>query len=94
MKVEFSQFIWDYEKEQINITKYGIDFIYACKVFKDPQRLVVLDEKHSVEENRYFCIGKVKDSVMTVRFTIKGNQIRIIGAGFWRLGKKIYEEKS
>ncbi|NOT77580.1 MAG: BrnT family toxin [Bacteriovoracaceae bacterium] len=94
MKVEFGQFIWDYEKEQINITKHGIDFFYACKVFKDHCRLVLRDEKHSAGEDRYFCIGKVEETVTTVRFTIRGNQIRIIGAGFWRLGKKIYEEKS
>jgi hypothetical protein len=28
---------------------------------------------------------------MTVRFTYRGNTIRIIGAGYWRKGKKIYE---
>lgn len=46
------------------------------------------DEK----EQRYFCFGKVDSGVMTVRFTMRKNYIRIIGAGYWRKGKKIYEE--
>ncbi len=29
---------------------------------------------------------------MTVRFTYRENVIRIIGAGYWRRGKKIYEK--
>ncbi len=31
---------------------------------------------------------------MTVRFTIRDNKIRIFGAGYWREGKKKYEEKN
>lgn len=31
---------------------------------------------------------------MTVRFTYRGMKFRIFGAGFWRKGKKIYEEKN
>lgn len=29
-----------------------------------------------------------------LRFTYRGETIRIIGAGYWRKGKKIYEEKN
>src|SRR5260364_32240 len=29
---------------------------------------------------------------MTFRFTYRGKTIRIIGAGYWRQGKKIYEQ--
>ena len=32
--------------------------------------------------------------ILTVRFTYRGETIRIIGAGYWRKGKKIYEEKN
>jgi len=28
---------------------------------------------------------------LTVRFTYRGSVIRIIGAGYWRKGRKIYE---
>jgi hypothetical protein len=31
---------------------------------------------------------------MTVRFTYKKRIIRIIGAGYWRKGKKIYDSQN
>lgn len=48
--------------------------------------------KHSHVEQRYYCIGKVNIAIMTVRFTYRKNVIRIIGAGFWRKGRSIYEQ--
>ena len=30
---------------------------------------------------------------MTVRFTYRNEIVRIIGAGYWRAGRKIYEKK-
>jgi uncharacterized DUF497 family protein len=54
----------------------------------------VEDEEHSAEENRYYCIGRVGEGVMTVRFTHRGNVIRIYGAGYWRKGRKVYEEQN
>lgn len=32
--------------------------------------------------------------ILTVRFIYRENKIRIIGAGYWRKGKKTYEEKN
>ena len=40
---------------------------------------------------QYYCFGRVFDGIMTVRFTYRGQKIRILGAGYWRKGKKIYE---
>ena len=34
--------------------------------------------------------GKVDDGILTVRFTYRGETIRIIGAGYWRKGRRIY----
>jgi len=31
---------------------------------------------------------------MTVRFTSRESAIRIIGAGYWRKGKRIYEREN
>jgi uncharacterized protein len=50
------------------------------------------DISHSAGERRYFCFGKVDSAVLTVRFTYRHGQIRIIGAGYWRKGRKIYEQ--
>ncbi|OIN96388.1 hypothetical protein AUJ66_06425 [Candidatus Desantisbacteria bacterium CG1_02_38_46] len=94
MKKQFSKFIWDARKERDNISKHKIDFTKALRVFLDPKRKIFIDSKHSEKEERYFCIGKVDDKIVTVRFTYRSNKIRIIGAGYWRKGGKYYEEKS
>ena len=49
-------------------------------------------KKQNVSEKRYFCIGKTDEGILTVRFTMRGQNIRIFGAGYWRQGKKRYEE--
>jgi hypothetical protein len=30
---------------------------------------------------------------LTVRFTYRGDVIRLFGAGYWRKGRRIYEQK-
>ncbi|MBI1870883.1 MAG: BrnT family toxin [Chlamydiae bacterium] len=86
-------FIWDADKEAVNIVKHKINFSTAAKAFKDPKRKIFVDSKHSLKEERYFCIGKVDKSILTVRFTYRENLIRIIGAGKWRKGRIYYEQK-
>lgn len=85
-------FEWDDDKDLLNQEKHGISFYAAQKAFLDPARVIALDIDHSQSEKRYYCFGKVENRVLTVRFTYRENKIRIIGAGYWRRGKKIYEE--
>ncbi|HBF12526.1 MAG TPA: hypothetical protein DDW49_03915, partial [Deltaproteobacteria bacterium] len=77
------QFEWDENKNILNIKKHGISFDEAMRAFLDPERKVRFNMKHSRSEMRYYCLGKVEGKVMTVRFTIRNNKIRIIGAGYW-----------
>jgi len=86
-------FVWNFEKELTNIAKHGVDFTTAAKAFKDPKRKIYIDAKHSRQEERFFCLGKVDDKVLTVRFAYRDGKIRIIGAGYWRKGEQYYEEK-
>ena len=92
MDIKNGSFIWDKGKELINIHKHGIDFYDAAKVFKDPKRKIYIDSKHSKTEERLFCIGKVNDRVVTVRFMYRKGKIRIYGAGYWRKGVGYYEK--
>jgi hypothetical protein len=87
-------FEWDEEKNRTNIEKHHINFYEAQKAFLDLNRVVLKDLSHSDNEDRYFCLGKVEEYVLTVRFTVRNNTIRIFGAGYWRKGKKIYEQKN
>jgi uncharacterized DUF497 family protein len=88
------RFEWDKAKNKINLEKHGVEFDLAKKAFKDKNAFVLEDTSHSESEKRYFCFGVVDGKVMTVRFTKRGDIIRIIGAGFWRKGKKIYDKKN
>lgn len=86
-------FEWDEAKNQTNIEKHSVSFEYAKQAFSDPMRLTLHDSSHSQTEDRFFCIGKTSDGILTVRFVIRNGIIRIIGAGYWREGKKRYEER-
>ena len=86
-------FEWDPEKNRINLEKHGLVFEQAQQAFFDPHRIILEDVEHSTNEKRYFCIGLVEGLVATVRYTIREDRIRIIGAGYWRTGKRLYYEE-
>ena len=85
-------FEWDSNKEAQNFVKHGVDFTVAKLAFEDNQKIIISDTKHSRNEPRYFCLGMVEGKILTVRFTVRNAVFRIIGAGFWRGGKAIYEK--
>ena len=89
-----SSFEWDAAKEADHRAKHGVSFAEAQDAFADPRRVIAEDVAHSAGERRYYCFGKVGGGVMTVRFTHRGDAIRIIGAGYWRKGKRIYEREN
>ena len=91
MKVKFE---WDENKNQENIEKHGVSFELAQYAFADPQRVIAEDITHSQDEQRYYCFGKVEEGIITVRFTFRSKTIRIIGAGYWRKGRKIYDTEN
>ena len=93
MNIHYLSFVWDREKEELNIKKHAVSFIEAIEVFKDAHRKIFLDKRHSLTEERMFCIGLVKGKFLTVRFTYRLEKIRIIGAGYWRKGEDYYHEK-
>ena len=89
-----TKFEWDKDKNTDNLQKHGVNFETAQYAFIDPRRVIAEDLAHSKGEKRYYVFGKVKGGVLTVRFTYRGNRIRIIGAGYWRKGKNIYEKQN
>ena len=89
-----SDFEWNSAKDIQNKKKHGVSFALAQLAFLDHNRVILEDLEHSDEEERYYCLGSVAGGIMTVRFTYRKNKIRIIGAGYWRKGKKIYETEN
>jgi len=89
-----THFEWDEEKDMENQAKHDVSFSLAQYAFLDPKRVIVEDINHSAKEGRFYCIGRVGEGIMTVRFTYRNDVIRIYGAGYWRKGRKIYEEEN
>lgn len=50
-------FEWDYGKAQSNLTKHGVSFEEAARVFLDRQAISVFDEEHSEQEERWITVG-------------------------------------
>lgn len=89
-----TKFEWNAEKDKLNQEKYGVAFATAQYAFADILRVIAKDETHSQAEERFYCFGEVDGGVLTVRFTYRNSIIRIIGAGYWRKGKAIYEHEN
>ena len=92
--MERARFDWDPGKDHENQRKHGVPFVKAQFAFADPRRIIAEDRSHSSGEKRYYCFGVVEGGTLTVRFTYRGDVIRIFGAGYWRGGKRVYEQEN
>lgn len=91
--MSLANFEWDDKKDLANQKKHGVSFFEAQQAFLDKNRIIAKDIEHSQSEDRYYCFGLVDGEVITVRFTYRKDKIRIFGAGYWRKGKKLYEQE-
>lgn len=89
-----ANFEWDEAKDRANQQKHGVSFYDAQFTFLDSKRVIAEDLEHSQKERRYYCFGVDREGagILAVRFTYRSGRIRLIGAGYWRRGKKIYEQ--
>jgi len=85
---------WDEYKNLLNQKKHGISFEEAQKAFCDINKTITEDDKHSDNEPRFYCLGKVDNKVVMVVFTVRSRNIRIISAGYWRQGKAKYDKQN
>ncbi len=69
--MEKANFEWDESKNIANQKDHGVSFEEAQHAFLDKLRIIAHDEKHSAEEERWFCVGKVEGRTLTVRFTYR-----------------------
>ena len=84
----------DEEKDRENQGRTHVSFAEAQRAFLDPHRIIAEDVAHSSGEDKFYCIGRVENDILTLRFTYRGNVIRIYGAGYWRKGRKLYEDQN
>lgn len=72
-------FEWDGDKAIINLKKHKIAFDTAKRVFDDPDLFVAFDPG-PYDEQRFQAIGIVNAVLMSVFYTERGDNIRIISA--------------
>ncbi len=90
-----TQFQWDNGNSAKNQIKHGVLKEECEEIFFNEPLLITSDEKHSLNEERYFALG-VTDfgNYLFVVFTIRGTKIRVISArSMNRKERKIYDEK-
>ena len=73
---------WNLIKEQLNVAKHGVDFEEAKSVFADEFALVLFDEDHLNNEERFLILGmSQKERILLVVHCYRENDtIRIISS--------------
>ena len=73
---------WNLIKEWLNIAKHGVDFEEAKSVFADEFALVLFDEDHSNDEERFLILDmSQKERILLVVHCYRENDtIRIISS--------------
>ncbi len=57
---------WDDVKNEENVRKHGIDFTEACTVFYDTEALLIRDDEHSLDEERFIILGLSRELNMLI----------------------------
>lgn len=76
-------FSWDTGKNRINKRKHSVSFEEALTVFYDEEALLISDDEHSVEEDRFVLIGMsnmFRIIVVCHCYRHEDEEIRIISA--------------
>jgi len=85
----------DASKEAANLRKHRVSFAEAVESFFDPNGLLLVDEKHSRAEDRFYWVGKSSSGrVLPTRVARRGTKIRIIGSAEWREFRRLYSAKA
>lgn len=77
------KFEWDKKKNNKNISKHGVNFVEASTAFLDDNALLIKDDKHSKEEERFILLGMSSMANLLVIchcYRSKDEIIRIISA--------------
>ena len=79
---EGTRFEWDEEKAEANILNHnGVTFFEAATVFTDPLSIIVDDDEHSIEEQRFLTVGLSREGrVLIVSYAEREDVVRIISA--------------
>jgi uncharacterized protein len=80
---------WDEHKRQANVKKHGIDFVDVPELF-DGDIIIIPDERLDYGETRFIGIGMLRNQIVVVAYTERGENIRIISARKATKNEQIY----
>jgi uncharacterized DUF497 family protein len=79
--LQAAEFEWGSGNIEKNWLKHGVSPLECEEIFFNQPLIVAHDEAHSVEELRYYALGRTEqDRNLFVVFTLRGDRIRIISA--------------
>jgi uncharacterized DUF497 family protein len=73
-------FEWDDIKAAANLRDHGTSFEMAREAFNDGFAVERIDSHHDDPEERVALVGMVKNQLLFVSYTLRGERIRIISA--------------
>jgi len=74
-------FQWDAGNLEKNWLKHGVSPIECEELFFNQPLVVVSDEKHSQNEERFYALGRTNsDRYLFLAFTMRGHKVRVISA--------------
>ncbi|RLD07121.1 MAG: BrnT family toxin [Chloroflexota bacterium] len=71
------KFEWDDNKRRINLRKHGLDFTNAYRAFNE-DAFVITDDREDYNESRYILLGFMREHIVVIAFTVRGDVIRVI----------------
>lgn len=90
----FKDFEWDRGNQFKSFIKHKVSCQEAEEVFFDKEIKMFCDKEHSQKEDRFLLLGKTyKKRKLTVIFTMRENNIRIISARDMHKKERITYEK-
>ena len=73
MRIEY-----DERKNLINLHKHNLPLESGFAAINDPDSIILFDDKHSTNEPHYAAIGRSRNQVLFVVFTMRDEVERII----------------
>jgi len=93
---QISGFDWDEGNDRKSVDKHGVSRFEAEQVFFNQPLLILLDRKHSLNEDRYHALGKTNNTrLLHITFTLRSADtlIRVISVrDMHRKERNIYEQ--
>jgi uncharacterized DUF497 family protein len=80
---------WDEQKRQVNFLKHGIDFMDIPDLFSGDE-VILPEERFDYGEVLFIGIGILKNQLVVVAYTERGDNIRIISARKATKNEQIY----